>query len=199
MNITRAALEKKQVTTIALLVILVAGIRTFVNMPRAEDPGFIIRTAQVSTYFPGASPERVEQLVTDKLEKVIQEIPEIDFISSESKTGVSVIFVNIKERYKEMRPIWDDLRRKVDRAKSDLPGDVIGPFVNDEFGDVFGIVIALTGEGYTYAELKEIADDVRSELLLLENAAKVEIRGIQQERIHVEYPCNSRRSWSRET
>jgi multidrug efflux pump subunit AcrB len=187
MNITRAALEKKQVTIIALLVILVAGIRTFVNMPRAEDPGFIIRTAQVSTYFPGASPERVEQLVTDKLEKVIQEIPEIDFISSESKTGVSVIFVNIKERYKEMRPIWDDLRRKVDRAKSDLPGDVFGPFVNDEFGDVFGIVIALTGEGYTYAELKEIADDVRSELLLLENAAKVEIRGIQQERIHVEY------------
>ncbi|NNG47366.1 MAG: efflux RND transporter permease subunit, partial [Deltaproteobacteria bacterium] len=92
-----------------------------------------------------------------------------------------------KESYTEMRPIWDDLRRKVDRAKGDLPENVNGPFVNDDFGDVFGIVIALTGEGYTYAELKEIADDVRSELLFLEDVAKVDIHGIQEERIHVEY------------
>jgi multidrug efflux pump subunit AcrB len=141
----------------------------------------------VTTYFPGASPERVEQLVTDKLEKAIQEIPELDFLTSQSKSGVSVIFVNIKESYTEMRPIWDDLRRKVDRAKGDLPENVNGPFVNDDFGDVFGIVIALTGDGYTYAELKEIADDVRSELLFLEDVAKVDIHGIQDERIHVEY------------
>jgi multidrug efflux pump subunit AcrB len=156
-------------------------------MPQSEDPGFIIRVALVVTYFPGASPERVEQLVTDRLEKAIQEIPELDFLSSESKTGVSLIYVNVKESYTEMRPIWDDLRRKVDRVRADLPDGVIGPIVNDEFGDVFGIIIALTGEGYTYAELKGVADDVRNELLLIDEAAKVEIQGAQEERVFVEY------------
>jgi hypothetical protein len=184
---TRFAIEKKIVTVMALLVIVVAGFMTYLKMPRAEDPGFTIRTAQVTTIFPGASPERVELLVTDKLEKEIQQIPELDYINSESKTGISIIDVNIKESYKEMRPIWDDLRRKVDRVKPDLPDDIIGPIVNDEFGDVFGVVLALTGEGYTYAELKEIADDVRSELLFLEDVAKVDIHGIQEERVFVEY------------
>jgi multidrug efflux pump subunit AcrB len=187
MNFTRAAIRNNRVTFVTLLVLVAAGIIAYSRMPQDEDPGFIIRVAQVTTYFPGASPERVEQLVTDKLEKAIQEIPELDFLTSQSKSGVSVIFVNIKESYTEMRPIWDDLRRKVDRAKGDLPENVNGPFVNDDFGDVFGIVIALTGDGYTYAELKEIADDVRSELLFLEDVAKVDIHGIQDERIHVEY------------
>ena len=187
MNITKFAIEKKRITGVALLLIVIIGMMTYLNMPRAEDPGFIIRTALVLTYFPGASPERVELLVTDKLEKVIQEMPEIDFISSQSKPGVSVIHVNIKERYQEMRPIWDSLRRKVDRAVGDLPSGIQGPFVNDEFGDVFGTMIALTGEGYTYAELKEIADDSRNELLLIEEVAKVEIVGNQEERVFIEF------------
>jgi multidrug efflux pump subunit AcrB len=139
------------------------------------------------TIFPGASPERVEMLVTDKLEKVIQEMPELDFVQSESKAGVSVVLVSIKESYKQMRPIWDDLRRKVDRATADLPDNVIGPNVNDEFGDVFGTVIVITGEGFTYAELKDVADEVRDEMLLIEEVAKVDIYGAQEERIFVEY------------
>jgi multidrug efflux pump subunit AcrB len=187
MNITRAAIEKNRITAVVLIIILFAGISTFRAMPRAEDPGFIIRVALVMTYFPGAGPERMELLVTDKLEKVIKEMPEIDFISSESKTGVSVIYVGIKESYKRMRPIWDNLRRKVDRARGDLPEGVIGPFVNDEFGDVFGTIVTMTGEGYSYAELKEIADDVRNEFLLVEEVAKVEIHGAQEERVFVEY------------
>ena len=187
MNLTRAAIEKNRVTLVALLVVALAGVFYFLNLPRAEDPGFVVRVAQVLTYFPGASPERVEQLVTDKLEKVIQEIPQIDFIESESKPGVSVIWVNILERYKEMRPIWDDLRRKVDRATGELPEGVVGPFVNDEFGDIFGIIVTISGEDFSYAELKEIADDCRNELLLNPHIAKVEIQGIQQERIFVEY------------
>ena len=187
MNITRAAIEKNRITAVALLIILFAGLAAYGNMSRAEDPGFIVRTAQVVTVFPGASPERIEMLVTDKLEKVIQEMPELDFVKSDSKTGVSVLLVNIKESYKDMRPIWDDLRRKVDRAAGDLPEDVIGPIVNDEFGDVFGTVIALTGEGFTPAELKDIADEVRDELLLIEEVAKVDVYGAQEERIFVEY------------
>jgi multidrug efflux pump subunit AcrB len=187
MNITSLAIEKNRVTVVALVLILFAGIGTFNTMPRAEDPGFIIRVAMVLTYFPGASPERVEMLVTDKLEKAIQEMPELDFIDSESKTGVSVMYVTIKESYREMRPIWDSLRRKVERVSGDLPEGVIGPFVNDEFGDVFGTILTITGEGYSYAGLKEVADDVRDEMLLIEEIAKVEIFGAQEERIFIEY------------
>ena len=171
----------------ALLIILVAGIGAYINMPRNEDPGFIIRTALVRTFFPGASPERVEQLVTDKIEKVIQEIPELDAVRSESKTGASIIWVDIQERYTKMRPIWDNLRRKVEKAVPDLPDGIRGPYVNDEFGDVYGILITLTGDGFSYSELKDVADDVRDELLRLADVAKVEIWGDQEERIFVEY------------
>lgn len=187
MNITKYAIEKKRITAISLLVIIASGIMMYLNMSRAEDPGFTIRNAQIQTIFPGASPERVEMLITDKLEKKIQELPEIDFISSTSRTGISIILVTIKGEYMEMRPIWDKLRRKVEDALPDLPSGIQGPFVNDEFGDVFGTVIAITGDGYSYKELKEIADDTRNELLLIDEVAKVDIHGAQEERIFVEY------------
>ena len=170
-----------------MLVILLAGFQSYLNMPRAYDPGFVIRAAQVVTYFPGASPERVELLVSDKIEKVVQEIPELDFVTSESRTGVSIIMVNIKESYKNMRPIWDNLRRKIDDVRGELPDGTIGPEVNDEFGDIYGIVITLTGEGYDYAELKDIADDTRDQFLYIDDVAKVDILGAQDERIFVEY------------
>ena len=187
MNLTRFAIDNNRVTLVVVLVLALWGLRSFTTMPQAEDPGFTIRVALVMTYFPGASPQRVEQLVTDKLEKAIQEIPELDFVASESKTGVSIIYVNILERYKVMRPIWDSLRRKVERIQPELPEGIIGPIVNDEFGDVFGTIVTITGDGFSYADLKEIADDVRDELLLIPDAAKVEIAGAQEERIFVEY------------
>jgi multidrug efflux pump subunit AcrB len=134
-----------------------------------------------------ASPKRVEMLVTDKIEKAIQEIPELEHVTSQSRNGFSLIFVKFKMKYKEMRPLFDKLRRKVQRVASDLPEDVIGPIVDDEFVDVFGIIFTLTGEGYTYAELKEVADQVRDELLMAPDVAKVEIHGAQEERIFVEY------------
>ncbi len=187
MNITAVALRNNRTTIVLMLVILLSGFQAYLNMPRAYDPGFIIRAAQVVTYFPGASPERVEQLVSDKIEKIVQEIPELDFVTSESRTGVSIVLVNIKESYKKMRPIWDSLRRKIDDVKEELPDGIIGPEVNDEFGDVFGIVMTLTGEGYSYAELKDIADDTRDQFLYLDDVAKVDILGAQEERIFVEY------------
>ncbi len=187
MDLTRFALERRVVTGVAIVVLVLMGLQAFLSLPRSEDPGFVIRVALVTTYFPGASPQRVEQLVTDKLEKAIQEIPELDFISSQSKTGVSIVYVNVRERYRVMRPIWDDLRRKVERASRELPDGVRGPFVNDEFGDVFGILLGLTGDGFDYAELKDIADQMRDQLLRLEDVAKVEINGAQAERVFVEY------------
>ncbi len=187
MNLTRAAIEKSRITAVVIIMILLAGLLTFRTLPRAEDPGFTIRVATIMTFFPGASPERVEMLVTDKLEKVIQEMPEIDFISSESRTGFSIIFVNIKKSYFNMRPIWDNLRRKVERAVPSLPPGIYGPKVDDEFGDVFGTIVTITGEGYSYAELKETADRVRDDLLRIDEVAKVNITGAQEEHIFVEY------------
>ncbi len=187
MDITRIALEKRSLSWVIFVVILIVGVQSYIKMPRSEDPGFIIRVAQVRTFFPGASPERMELLVSDKLEKAIQEIPELDFVSSTSKVGSSVITVSIKEQYKAMRPIWDNLRRKVDTASIDLPKGIIGPFVNDEFGDVFGTIIGLTGDGFDYAELKVVADELRDELLRIPEVAKVNITGEQDERIYVEY------------
>jgi multidrug efflux pump subunit AcrB len=187
MNITRAAIEKNRITAVALIFVLFAGLMAFRAMPRAEDPGFIIRVSMILTYFPGASPERVELLITDRLEKAIQEMPELDFVMSESTTGISIIYVFVKQNYREMRPIWDRLRRKIDRVKAGLPEGVLGPYVNDEFGDVFGTIVTILGEGFTYQELKDVADEVRDEILLIEEVAKVDIYGAQDERIFVEY------------
>jgi multidrug efflux pump subunit AcrB len=186
-NITRLAINNNRTSLMLLLVIIFFGLSAYNKMPKDYDPGFIIRTAQVITYFPGASPERVEQLVTDKLEKEIQELPELDFVNSESRTGISIISVNIKESFKEMRPIWDKLRRKIDAVKGSLPADAQEPIVNDEFGDVFGIVIGLTAEGFSYKEKKDIADDVKDEILRLSEVAKVDIFGTQEERVFIEY------------
>ena len=187
MNITRLAITNNRTSLMLLLVIMLFGIMAYKSMPKDYDPGFIIRSAQVITYFPGASPERVEQLITDKLEKEIQEIPELDFVASESRTGVSIITANIKERYKDMRPIWDNLRRKIDAVKDELPAEAQDPIVNDEFGDVFGIVIGLSGDGYSHKELKDVADQAKDELLRLSEASKVDIFGTQDERIFIEY------------
>jgi len=186
-NITRLAITNNRTSFILLFVMLFFGISAYKEMPKDYDPGFILRTAQVVTYFPGASPSRVEQLVTDKLEKEIQALPELDFVASESRTGVSIISVNVKERYKEMRPIWDSLRRKVDAVKDQLPSDAQEPIVNDEFGDVFGIVIGLTAEGYSYKEMKDFAEQSKDSFLRLSEAAKVEIYGMQEQRVFIEY------------
>lgn len=187
MNITRLALENTRVSLLVLLLIFVAGVQTFTSMPRAYDPGFIVRTAQVLTYFPGASPQRVELLVSSKIEEAVKEIPELDFVKSESRTGVSIVLVNIKENEKDLRPIWDNLRRKIEDKAPELPEEIRGPFINDEFGDVYGIVLTVTGEGLNYAELKSVADDVKANLQTIPDVAKVDILGEQEERIFVEY------------
>ncbi len=187
MSITKTAIELNRVTSVAIALVLLAGVLAFQALPKAQDPGFVIRTAVVTTRFPGASPERVEQLITDKIEKKVQEMPEIDSITSESRTGFSSINVNIKESYKDMRPIFDDLRRKVDTIVDDLPLGAGVPEVNDEFGDVFGSVYTLNGDGFSNSELKTIADELRDELLKEPDIAKVNIHGAQQEVIFVEY------------
>lgn len=187
MSLTASALKKTRVTSVFITAMIIAGIAAYDDMPRQMDPGFTIRVAQIVTFFPGASPDRVEQLITDPIERVVQEIPELDYVSSTSRVGASVVMVNISDQYTDMQPIWDDLRRKVDSIRGDLPDGIVGPDVNDEFGDVYAQIFTLTTDGYSYREMKDIADDVRDELLRLDDVAKVDILGAQDERVFVEY------------
>ena len=187
MNITSFALKNDKVTIVFSILIFFYGVLSFLDLPRAKDPGFIIRTATVVTHFPGASANRVEQLVTDKLEKKIQEMSEIDFIKSTSKSGVSIIFVNILEEHKNMRPIWDSLRRKVDDGSRELPNGALKPIVNDEFGDVYGSLISISSDGLSKAELEDIANDTKDVFLRLNDVAKIEIIGIQPQVVYVEF------------
>ncbi|MDZ7817581.1 MAG: efflux RND transporter permease subunit [Aliarcobacter sp.] len=187
MNITSFALKNDKVTIVFSLLLFIYGIISFLDLPRAKDPGFIIRTATVVTHFPGASAKRVEQLVTDKLEKEIQQMSEIDFIKSTSKSGVSIIFVNILEKHKNMRPIWDSLRRKVEDGARQLPNGTSKPIVNDEFGDVYGSMISISSDGLSPKELEDIANDTKDIFLRLDNVAKIEILGIQPQVVYVEF------------
>lgn len=187
MNLTQFAINNDRTVLVLVVALFIAGILSFLNLPKQQDPGFTIRAAVVSTRFPGASPERVEQLVTKKIEEKVQEMPEIDFITSESLPGRSIITVSFKESYTEMRPIFDRLRRKVEDVEAQLPAEVPPPDVNDEFGDIFGSVYSLTGEGYSYAELAAVADEIRDELLKEDDVAKVNIHGEQKEVIYIDY------------
>ena len=187
MTLTELAISNDRVTAVLVSLLLVSGLLAYNALPKAQDPGFTIRTAVITTRFPGASPERVELLVTDKLEKKAQEMPEVDNITSESRTGISVINVNFKESYTQMRPIFDDLRRKIEDVSEDLPEGIRGPFVNDEFGDVFGSVYTLRGDGFTYAELQDVAEEIRDILLKEPDVAKVSIHGTQEEVVYVDY------------
>ena len=162
------------------------------SLSRDSMPPYTVRVASVVTRFPGASPERVEQLVTDKIEKIAQELPELKEVNSTSRTGLSVVTVELKFEVApdELQGVWDRLRRKLNGMEG-LPQGV-NPRLNDDgIGDVYGIVVGMTSDGYSYAEMKEYADDIRDAFIKLENAAKVELGGVQEERVFVEFE-NSR-------
>jgi len=121
MNLTEIAIKKKVVVFTFVLLLALAGVSTYFKLPKAEDPIYVVRTATVATLYPGASPSRVENLVTDKIEMKIQEMPEVDYIDSESREGFSYITVQFKDEYTEMKPIFDKLRVKVGDSQKDLP------------------------------------------------------------------------------
>ncbi|MEM9596435.1 MAG: efflux RND transporter permease subunit, partial [Acidobacteriota bacterium] len=187
MNITAAAIRYNRVTLVAVLALFVSGLSAYVQLPKAQDPGFTIRTATVTTIFPGASPERVEQLVTDAIEEKIQEMPEVDEITSESISGVSVVTVTFKDSYDDMRPIFDDLRQKVEDVIPELPSGAVTPTVNDDYGDTYGHLYSLVGAGFTPKELRDAALDVRDVLLKEPDIAKVNLFGDIEDAIYIEY------------
>lgn len=187
MNLATWSIKNNVTVTVVLALIIFGGIFTYATISRKENPEFTVRTAMITTVFPGASPKKIEELVTDKLEEKIREMGEIKNVRSQSLTNLSIILVDIKDKYKNVEAIWQQLRNKVTDAIPSLPDGVLTPVVNDEFGDVFGIVLPLTGDGYTYREIKDVAEFVRNQLLRLDTVGKVELFGIQEERIFVEF------------
>ncbi|KAB7690072.1 AcrB/AcrD/AcrF family protein [Plesiomonas shigelloides] len=173
-----------------LLIILlgVGGVISFLNIGKLEDPAFTIKTAVIVTRYDGASAKQVEEEVTLPLERFIQQLPYVDNITSISGVGLSQITVSILDRYgpNELPQIWDTLRRRVADAALAFPPGVSPPFVNDDFGDVYGIFLSLYGKGYSNQSLRDFAETLRRELVVIPGVGKVVISGIIPEEIQIE-------------
>lgn len=190
MNLTGYSLTYNRITLLALLVVVIMGLLEYSNLSRDSMPPFTVRVATIITQFPGASPERVESLISDKVEKVLQEIPEVKTISSTSRTGVSIVKMTVWEDVpaSKLQATWDLARRKINNIKKDLPDGIYGPNLDDEnIGVVYGIFVGLESDGFEYNELKTYADQLRNDLIALDDAAKVIIGGEVEERVYIEY------------
>jgi multidrug efflux pump subunit AcrB len=188
-NLTEWALKRKQLIYYFIIVIFLAGIVSYPNLGRMEDPDFTMRVMIVSVAWPGATARQVEEQVTDKIEKKLQETPGLDYLKSYSTPGQSIIYVFLKDETvsaHKIRPTWLEVRNMVNDIKWTLPQGVVGPFFNDRFDDVFGNIYALTGNGFSYEELRVRAENIRRSLLLVPNIKKVELVGVQSEKIYVE-------------
>jgi multidrug efflux pump subunit AcrB len=189
MNPAKIALDRDVVTWTVTFLLLFGGIQAFMTMPRLEDPEFTIKDAVVITPYPGASALEVEQEVTDRIEKALQEMGQLkEIFSSYSYRGLSVIQPRMHDKYDaSMLPqVWDELRRKISDVQSQLPPGAGPSIVNDDFGDVYGIFFALTGEGYSYAQLKEVGEFLRKELALVQDVARVDFYAIKPEVVLIE-------------
>jgi multidrug efflux pump subunit AcrB len=188
MNLTSFSIEKNRITYMSLATVILLGIFLYQSLPRDSMPPITIRVATIVSQFPGAGPERVEELVTDKIEKVVQELPELKEVTSTSRTGISIITVTLKDevRPETLQSVWDRLRRKLS-VIGDLPANVYPNLEDDGIGDVYGIVLGITSDGFSYAQMKDYVDDIKDDLIKLDNAAKVEVGGEQDERVFVNF------------
>jgi multidrug efflux pump subunit AcrB len=188
MKVTEFCLKNRTTTLFLTIVAIAGGLQSFNTMGRLEDPEFVIKDALVITPYPGASAEEVEQEVSDEIEIAVQQLGQLYEVESRSARGVSTVTVTIKDRFgKALLPqVWDELRRKVGDAQVNLPPGAGPSVVNDDFGDVFGVFIALYGKEYSYAELYEVAKFLRREMLLVQDVAKVDIFGDRPEVVYVE-------------
>jgi len=181
-------IQNKVISWMLALIFLIGGTMAFLDLGRLEDPEFTIKDAMVVTSYPGATAQQVEEEVTYPIEKAIGQLPYVDEVNSISSRDLSQITVTMKNNYgpDDLPQIWDELRRKVNDLKPSLPPGVGVPKVIDDFGDVYGILLAVTGEGYTYRELNDYVDYLRRELELVNGVGKVQVTGTQQEQVFIE-------------
>lgn len=187
-NFVEFGLQYKAVMALLTVIIVIGGIFSYFSLGRLEDPPFSVKSALIITQYPGATPEEVEQEVTDRLETAIHQMPQVKHIYSMSRDGLSYIKVDVKDRYwtKDLPQVWDELRRKINDATASLPPGVGAPKVVDDFGFVFGFFLAITGEGFSHAELEDTAENIQKQLYLVPNIARIDLWGTQQRVINLD-------------
>lgn len=188
-NLSRWALEHIPLTRYLIVVLLLGGVLSYSKLGQDEDPPFTFRAMVVRAMWPGATALQMADQVTDKLEKKLQETPYIDTIRSYSKPGETLIILQLRESTppKETAASWYQVRKKIGDMRGTLPPGVVGPFFNDEFGDTFGSIFSISGDGFSYAEVKQYADFVRQQLLKVPTVSKVELYGVQDEKLNIEF------------
>ncbi|MEO1171868.1 MAG: efflux RND transporter permease subunit [Myxococcota bacterium] len=187
MNFSVWAHRNWAVTTLATGLLMVSGLVSYFTLPAKEDPSILVRDAVITTRFPGMSAERVERLITKRLEAEIRRIPELKEIRSTSTPGVSTIHAVVKEVHFDLDPIWDNLRKKVEAVQPELPQGTLPSQVNDDFGDVAIMTFALRSDGFTMSEMSDTAKYLRDTIYGLAGTKRVEVMGAQAERIFVEF------------
>jgi multidrug efflux pump subunit AcrB len=188
MSLPQIALEKRAVTYFACFLLMIGGIGSFFSLGWLEDPTFTVKTAAIVTPYPGASPEEVELEVTDRLEKALQELPQLREIYSISRAGLSIIKVDIEYKYnsKLLPQVWDEMRSKIDDVKPLLPPGAGEPDIGDDFGFVYGFLLALTSSGFTDAELEDYAKHLEKELSVVPDVSRVTLWGVQDRVVYVD-------------
>jgi multidrug efflux pump subunit AcrB len=184
--LTRFGLARSRFTITVMVGLLMAGIALYPNFPKREDPVVVIRTAVVSALYAGMTPERMENLVAIPIERKIRELAEVKDIRTLAIEGSLIIYVDLKDEVSNVNAVWQRLRDKMNDVKVELLDGVVGPFVNSDFGDVSIATIAITAEGFSHRDMKDVADDFRKKLYQIKGVAKVEILGVQDERVWLE-------------
>jgi multidrug efflux pump subunit AcrB len=188
-NLSEWALNHRSFVVYLMVATVVAGLVSYERLGRDEDPPFVIKTMVVAAGWPGATIEDTLQQVTERLERTLQETPDLDFLRSYTSPGMTTIFVNLKQatRASEVPDIWYHVRKSIGDIRHTLPGGVVGPFLNDEFGDTYGIIYGFTSDGFTHRELRDYVEDIRSRLLHVPDVLKIDVLGAQDEKIFVEF------------
>ncbi len=190
MNVAELSIRHRLVTLVLTGLLCAGGWMSFQRMGRLEDPEFTIKDAQVITEYPGASAQEVSEEVTEVIETAVQQMGQVKHVTSTSLEGLSIVQPSMKDHYdrRTLPQVWDELRRKVGDVQRKLPAGAKVSLVNDDFGDVYGVFFAIYCDGYTYKELKDVADTLRRELLLVSDVGKVSFYGDQPEAIYLEIP-----------
>jgi multidrug efflux pump subunit AcrB len=188
-NLSEWAVQRRSLVVYFMIAAVLAGTLAFYRLGRNEDPAFTFRTMVVQAAWPGATLDDTVLQVTERIERRLQEVPGLDFLTSYTRAGVTTIFVNLRgdTPARDVPDRWYDVRKKVGDIRHTLPSGVVGPAFNDEFGDVFGIIYGFTSDGFTQRELRDHVEDARSRLLLVPDVSKIEILGAQDEQIFLEF------------
>ncbi|MCA0278209.1 MAG: efflux RND transporter permease subunit [Proteobacteria bacterium] len=188
-NLSDWALSHRSLVWYFMLIFTIAGIFSYLHLGREEDPSFTIKTMVIQANWPGASVEETTRQVTDRIEKKLEELESLDFSRSVTTAGQTIIFVNLKPTTKarDVTPTWVEVRNMINDLRPNFPQGVQGPFYNDRFGDVFGNIYAFTADGLSMRQLRDYVETVRSRILTIPNAGKVELVGAQDEVIYLEF------------